>query len=677
QPAGGEQRFVVAIVNFQAATTENVTVSQVEARMLDPIYSADQWWQENSYGKTWATGDVFGWITLPMDRGCPTGAPGQWRTLTIAALDGMTDLTQYNRLYILIPGAGGCGWGGLGTLGSQTFSTSNGNWTTTTSWTRSEYFNESLHNPSRAVFVTVHEFGHNFARHHSEAIRWDAGRSLGPFDCEGCESTVTAYGDRFCSLGGSWNPGHFSAMHKLKLFWFEPENVVDVTRSGVYEIDPYAISSTDPKVLRIHRGYGPVIGHDEYILVEWRQPIGYDTEINYSTGNAYDGVTLHYDFTHGARSYNPDMTPGDSEMRNAALEIGQTWDDLYTNVSISPLGVVDGMMQIDVKIGTPVLPTSYRIVRGFHEAGGLTDLNESDDQRLEVKAGLTLFAGESPLWVEFETTIPGYSFGPPLGAVRFEVEAKCMNVTRQTVQMFNYATSTWDTIEDGVSAYSDTFVEANVWSRADRYIDASTGEMRARVQRYVDRLILVWSEYYVARPNNILRKVTDQETGTTDEAPCRLSARVSDDRGRTWSERLSIQENLWGRNVKHPNMIRLKNGDVLLTFSAWESDRFRNIYAKRSSDNCETWGEIERISEPGWYCTNNDHIVRLKSGRILLPSHGGPGFIYEGGGLHSSVFISDDDGSSWTLSKDTMTAPGRGAHEPSIVELNSGRLLCV
>ena len=192
-----------------------------------------------------------------------------------------------------------------------------------------------------------------------------------------------------------------------------------------------------------------------------------------------------------------------------------------------------------------------------------------------------------------------------------------------------------------------------------------------------DRLILVWSEYYVDRPSNIRRKVTDRETGTGDEAPCRLSARVSDDRGRTWSERLSIQENLWGRNVKHPNMLRLNNGDVLLTFSAWESDRFRNIYAKRSADNCETWGEIEQISEPGWYCTNNDHIIRLKSGRILLPSHGGPGFKYEWGDLHSFVFISDDDGSSWVLSKDTMTVTGRGAHEPSIVELNDGRLLCV
>ena len=43
-----------------------------------------------------------------------------------------------------------------------------------------------------------------------------------------------------------------------------------------------------------------------------------------------------------------------------------------------------------------------------------------------------------------------------------------------------------------------------------------------------DRLILVWSEYYVDRPSNIRRKVTDRETGTGDEAPCRLSAVTED-----------------------------------------------------------------------------------------------------------------------------------------------------
>ena len=192
-----------------------------------------------------------------------------------------------------------------------------------------------------------------------------------------------------------------------------------------------------------------------------------------------------------------------------------------------------------------------------------------------------------------------------------------------------------------------------------------------------ERLVLVWSEYYAISPSQTQR-TPFAEGGFGDEFPCRLSAKTSIDGGRTWGATFTIQENTFPRNVKHPNLIRLGNGDLLFTFSAWESDRYRNIFCKRSPDNLETWSEILQISEPGWYCTNNDHILRLSTGRILLPSHGGPGFDFRPGNpLHSFVFYSDDDFRTWHLSEDTMTAPGRGAHEPSIVELRDGRLLCL
>jgi sialidase-1 len=192
-----------------------------------------------------------------------------------------------------------------------------------------------------------------------------------------------------------------------------------------------------------------------------------------------------------------------------------------------------------------------------------------------------------------------------------------------------------------------------------------------------NRLLHVWSEYYANRPSDPFRNQYDTERGTKDEFPCQLSGKISTDQGRTWSAKFTLQENIWGKNVKHPNMIRLKNNDILFTFTAWESDEYRNVYMKRSSDECETWSDIVQLSQPGWYCTNNDHILRLSSGRILLPSHGGPGFKYVRGDLHSFVFYSDDEFETWHLSQNTMTAPGRGAHEPTIIERKDGRLLCL
>ena len=100
---------------------------------------------------------------------------------------------------------------------------------------------------------------------------------------------------------------------------------------------------------------------------------------------------------------------------------------------------------------------------------------------------------------------------------------------------------------------------------------------------------------------------------------------------------------------------------------------------KRSKDECESWSAVEQVSEPGFYCTNHGRAMQLSGGRVLLPAHGvlggGP---YRGGKskLCSWVWYSDDGFKTWKKSTE-MTAPGRGAHEPTIVELEDGRLLCM
>lgn len=194
------------------------------------------------------------------------------------------------------------------------------------------------------------------------------------------------------------------------------------------------------------------------------------------------------------------------------------------------------------------------------------------------------------------------------------------------------------------------------------------------------RLLFVWCEYYVNRPSLIYRSPTTKSGQAGDNMPCRISAKVSKDKGRSWSGRIILQENVWRHNVKHPNLVRLPSGEILFFFVGWDSPARRDVYMKRSKDECETWGERVRISKPGWYCNNNDHAVTLRGGRILLPAHGAlHGAPYRGGKtkLHAFVYLSDDGFKTWRESEDTMTAAGRGCHEPSIVELKDGRLMCL
>jgi sialidase-1 len=193
------------------------------------------------------------------------------------------------------------------------------------------------------------------------------------------------------------------------------------------------------------------------------------------------------------------------------------------------------------------------------------------------------------------------------------------------------------------------------------------------------RLLFVWCEYYTDNSKLLARRSPFDQGGAGDEMPSRISAMISHDKGHTWGEPFVIQENRWKLNVKHPNLLRLNSGEILFTFSGWDSMPQRNIFSKRSKDEGITWSEPEQISEPGWHCTNNDHILRLKTGRILLPAHtviGGSPYLGGKSKLESYVYFSDDDGRSWQRSADSMTAVGRGCHEPSIIERRNGQLLC-
>jgi len=194
------------------------------------------------------------------------------------------------------------------------------------------------------------------------------------------------------------------------------------------------------------------------------------------------------------------------------------------------------------------------------------------------------------------------------------------------------------------------------------------------------RLLLVWSEYYSKNENPQTKK---GQGGIGDEVACQISSMVSSDRGRTWGERKVLQPNEWRHNVKHPNLVRLSETEILFSYVGWDSATQRNAFMRRSTDNGETWGEQFQVSEPGWYCNNADRALRLSTGRVLLPAHGPyaenyiGGKKYAGGNLHSFIFYSDDGFKTWKRSSDSMTAIGRGCHEPTIVELKDGRLLCL
>ena len=192
------------------------------------------------------------------------------------------------------------------------------------------------------------------------------------------------------------------------------------------------------------------------------------------------------------------------------------------------------------------------------------------------------------------------------------------------------------------------------------------------------RLMLVWCEYYATSPEQVVK---DRVGRYSDLAACRISAKVSDDRGRTWSESFTLQDNTARLNVKHPNLLRLRSdpSKILFFFTSRCADGDRRgkgdirMFMKESTNECESWSEPRQISIlGGTHFLMADRVLQqLPDGRILLPAFQSDSWYP----FDAFCYYSDDEGKTWQVSKSRMKLPDHGAQEPSIVRLENGVLM--
>jgi sialidase-1 len=158
-----------------------------------------------------------------------------------------------------------------------------------------------------------------------------------------------------------------------------------------------------------------------------------------------------------------------------------------------------------------------------------------------------------------------------------------------------------------------------------------------------------------------------------------IAAKYSEDDGRTWGPEVTLVPTPEGKQkYAHPSLIRLRNGDILLSYiyRSGSTKRYGHNYYRRSTDDGKTWGD-QYIVTPhiGYNLVHNDKFVQLSSGRILAP------VAYEAGkpeddhgGYVSYTAYSDDNGYSWWMSNMVDTQPIE-AQEPHVVELKDGRVM--
>lgn len=176
-----------------------------------------------------------------------------------------------------------------------------------------------------------------------------------------------------------------------------------------------------------------------------------------------------------------------------------------------------------------------------------------------------------------------------------------------------------------------------------------------------------------------------------DDAPSCIAACYSDDEGETWSDDtvLAYAEEHDTHNIMSVSLLRLLDGQIGLFYFVRRARNDGRLHLRRSADEGATWGEASCcIPGLGYYVTNNDRVVRLASGRLVIPTsfhkmaeaipdYRDPRPKNDTRGI-AHYFLSDDDGRTWREARTfcALQAPHAksGLQEPGVIELSGGTL---
>jgi M6 family metalloprotease-like protein len=338
-PSGATPDFVrgVLLGNAYAGTAQSTT-----------DFSVDDFWQQNSDGKTGIDSTnttVLGPVTLSRDFNTDSSGASYCDytglgSAVIQAVDGQVDFKRFSRIQIVMPANGACTWAGVANVGCRTQSSpGDGTFTASMAWQKAG----TMTSRGSGVQLSTHELGHNLGMSHS------ASRDFGaePLGAVGASGSLADYGDMHSTMG-SWNYGFYTSYHAAnQLKWLASgANYLVVETGGTYTIQNYEGRPAGVKALKVRRG----TGNEAWLWIESRQNTGlYSSRLNASL---FTGALVHYqDSTTGLKSHLLDFVPSTSTYTDAALQVGQTWTDPYSNVSVTVASVTSSALTVTVNYG--------------------------------------------------------------------------------------------------------------------------------------------------------------------------------------------------------------------------------------------------------------------------------------------------------------------------------------
>lgn len=170
-----------------------------------------------------------------------------------------------------------------------------------------------------------------------------------------------------------------------------------------------------------------------------------------------------------------------------------------------------------------------------------------------------------------------------------------------------------------------------------------------------------------------------------DDGAAVIAQRHSDDNGETWTKQDKIiVENEGTQNVMSVSLLRLANGRIALFYLKKNSDFDCRPFLRFSDDEAESWSApIDCIPrEIGYYVLNNDRVIQLSSGRLVMPlaQHAKQNDMQSDYRGLLLCYLSDDNGLTWHRSKQEWKVFNDNGQritvqEPGVVELKDGRVM--
>ena len=201
--------------------------------------------------------------------------------------------------------------------------------------------------------------------------------------------------------------------------------------------------------------------------------------------------------------------------------------------------------------------------------------------------------------------------------------------------------------------------EAIICPSTEKYPRSGEGDVVALRD---DTLLLAYSQFY---------------GGGDDFSAARIASKISSDGGLTWQQGPVLQPNVGKVNVMSASIERLSSGELGFLFLVKNGEDDCKAYFRTSRDEGLSWSDpVCATPEDGYHVVNNDRLIQLSSGRLIVPACSYP----NGAGKDpkwANVFYSDDNGSTWHLSESRLAVEGSrsGMQEPGVAELADGSLL--